>query len=467
MSHHPIRLAVAVAAVVLGCQVSLTTGCRTARPPVTTTESFQPMYDRAEVHNQLQRSRRISEREGGVEQRVAHAAVQLWEALEALYAAPPEVAVEAREREADVISRYLRAVEAASRAVEAVDPAADPPLAGIPVEVSFRHYLDALARAEADGRYDDAIAVAQTLLDEIEESGEPLLQTTRLRLWIGLWHLALGEYGEARAAFGAVQELRAEGDDLAERARLLVEELDLLQTLPPGAERDDLARGWALLETGDLDRAGALARQVQQRSGDADLQREASFLVAAVQRSQAAWVEDLERRARVDITDGPPFELARECARTLESGPEPAPSRARQVLAAVDEAEVALAAVTSATVAEQWTAAGAEARTLVAAERFREAAALYDRFQGTELEDRARDERTRTLDILVREQRRHAGDLFVAAQSESDPARRTALLAQARQILQGLIEEFPESSYADRVRKNLVAVDQALDADPG
>jgi tetratricopeptide (TPR) repeat protein len=261
MSHPPIRLAAIATAAALGCLALGSLGCRTVRPPVTTTdERFQPLYERSEVRSQLQRARRQHERAAGVERGVAHAAVELWEALEVLYAAPPDAAVDARQREADLIRHYLRAVEAASRKAESPDETSDPTEVGATVEVTFQQYFDALARAEAEGRYAEAITVAETLLEELEASGEPLLMTTRLRLGVGLWHLALGEYDEARAAFDAVQELRSEGDDLAERARLLVEELDLLQTLPPGDDRDALARGWALLETGNPEGAGALAR---------------------------------------------------------------------------------------------------------------------------------------------------------------------------------------------------------------
>ncbi len=470
MSHRRTRAAAAAAA--LAGVVVLTAGCRTVRPPEGTVH-HEPLYDRGEVRGELQRARRIAELAEGVERAVADAGVELWESFEALYAAPPQDPAAAREREAAIVSRYLRAVEAAARERPGEDPdprpGEDPAEGKTVVELQFEHYYRAVSRAQAEGRFTEAIAAAEALLDDIEAArGEGAAPSgTQLRLWIGLWQLATGDYAGARSSFEEVQALRDEGAELAERARLLVEELDLLQTLPPGPDRDDLARGWAMVEIGDLELAGALARTVQQRSGDADVQREASFLLAAVQRSQAAWIDDLERRARADIADGPPFEIALASAEALDGGVEPAPARAREVRAAVDEAEAGLAAMASATLAEQWSAAAEEARALVAAERFREAVALYDRFQGTELEERARGEQVRTADILVREERRRAGDLFVAAQSEADPARRTALLAEARAILAGLLEEFPDSSYTDRVRRNLEAVDEALGADPG
>jgi len=444
------------------------TGCRTLRPDPAVTERFVPLYDKGEVRSQLQRARRIEERTEGVEQAVARAAVTLWKALEALYAAPPEAPADARAREAAIVSAYLRQVEAASRAAEVVEP--DPPGTDPPrteVELMFVDYYNAAMTAQEEGRFGDALTVVESLNEEMEGAGIPMLRASSLMLRTGLFHLALGQYDEARAAFARVQELREEGNEQAERARLLQEEIDLLLTLPAGRERDDLAVGWALLELGEMDRAGDLARQVQERTEDLDLQREASFLLAAAQRAQSTWIEELADRARVDITDGAPFEIALQSARALDGGPEPAPSRAREIRAAVEEAEAAQTAMVAASLQEQWAAARDEAQALVAAEQLRAAVALYERFAGTELEEQARAEQARTADILVREERRRAGDLFVAAQKEGDATRRRALLEEAAEILQGLLDDFPDSGYADRVRRNLVAVEEALGTDPG
>jgi hypothetical protein len=96
------------------------------------------------------------------------------------------------------------------------------------------------------------------------------------------------------------------------------------------------------------------------------------------------------------------------------------------------------------------------------ADRFREAAAVFDDFAGTEWEQQAAEQAAVATETLVREERKRAGDLFVAAQRSADPVERRSLLESAQSILRSLLDDFPASGYADRVQRNLDAVERSL-----
>jgi tetratricopeptide (TPR) repeat protein len=319
----------------------------------------------------------------------------------------------------------------------------------------------AAADAHADaGRYVEAVATAEALLERIPSDDAHTALTAYTRYRLGLWQLALGEYELAQEALRSVQPAQQLAADMADRARLMGEQIDLLTTLTEGPERDRLAHGWVLLEMGDIAGAGAAGREVAEGSSDPEARREAGFLVSETELARASVVDELRRRAGQDLADGVPFDLARDCAvRIAEHGAETVASELNR---AIEAAEALVHTGETAELDVSWARAVDEAQSLVAEERFRDAAALYARFEGSDREDQARQAAARTLDILVREERRRAGDLFVAAQQEADPARRTELLEAARALLAGLLAEFPDSGYADRIRRNLDAVEQAM-----
>jgi hypothetical protein len=103
-----------------------------------------------------------------------------------------------------------------------------------------------------------------------------------------------------------------------------------------------------------------------------------------------------------------------------------------------------------------------QGRDLVAAGRYRDAVQAFRALEGTPLQGRAREDSRLAIDELVRQDRERAGKLFVAARKKSG-ADRTAALQEVRALLQGLVDEFPDSSYASRVSDNLAAVDRELE----
>lgn len=440
-------------------------GCRPVHP-IDPTAPYEPMLERQQVRAARAAAEREVEESDGLRQQLASLAMELYGRLDALYGRSHSMTPgETRAEESAIFSDYLGEVDRVARAaVEEPPEPADVSDHADPVKVTVEGLLESAERCAAEGRYAEAITTVEDILERLplDPSHAPLV--THLNHRMGLWYLASGDFERARTSFESVGPARELLVELVEEAHLMAEQIDLLLLLPVGAERDRLARGWAILEMGDIDGALALGREIAATTTHADIQREASYLVSEAGLARAGLHDDLLRRARVDIADGPPFEIAHTCLRVMEeSGGDEAVA---EIAHALREAKRQLALSAEVQLDEAWALALKESRELVAQDRFRDAAALFERFDGTALEERGQEEAARTLDILVREERRRAGDLFVAAQQESDPGRRRQLLEAAREILVGLATEFPGSSYADRVQRNLQAVDEALAALP-
>ncbi len=403
----------------LGLVLVAVAGCRTVHPVDTTARAYEPLFERDEVRSRVGEAQRQLATEEGLEREVARLTATFWSDLSSLQRQPLSDE-EGRRAEATILAQLLAGLDALALPAperEGADAEATQ------VTVTLQGLLDAAEEAAAGGRYELAVGVAEAVLDRLPAERHGAALTSYLCYRIGMWQLAAGRFDAARESFAcsnrAVQRLL----DESEQARLMSEQLDLLAMLPPGPERDELARGWALLEMGDAAGAADIGRTLAVDAADGDVAREAGYLVS---------------EAELVLADS------------------------RQQLEAEVAAEAAAQAAEAARQDADWSTAADEAAELVAQERFREAAAVYGRFADTDLAERAAAEAARTLDILVREQRKRAGDLFVAAQQEGDGDACRAMLEEARTILAGLVEEFPESTYADRVQRNLAAVEQAL-----
>ena len=430
-------------------------GCRHVRPVDPVEANYEPLLDRAVIRAGMAESARVGEPGEGLRRRLAAATVDLYTDLAELQRGASLTAADGRAREAQILREYLDAVQ---RALEEVGAEATPTVEN--VTVSVEGLLGSAERAAASGRYEEAIGEAEALLERLPDDGAYASLVAHVRYSIGLWYLANGEYESARAAFGCLQPSQALAAELADQCHLMAEQIDLLLTLPPGPLRDRVALGWALLELGDEEGARSAAEEVAASAEHPDIRREASHLLSEVDLIQARRLDVLRREAIAAIADGSPFERARVCVEVLRANGGHA--AAAEVERAIGAAQAELATAIAAELDDAWAQTLAEARDLVTQERFRDAAGLFARFAGTEMEERAQEEAGRALDILVREERKRAGDQFVAAQQQDDPQRRRQLLESSATILRGLVAEFPDSSYADRVRRNLAAVEEAL-----
>jgi hypothetical protein len=111
---------------------------------------------------------------------------------------------------------------------------------------------------------------------------------------------------------------------------------------------------------------------------------------------------------------------------------------------------------------QAWDALLVEARGKVASTDYRDALAVFARLDGTPLQQTARSEARLAADILVKEERQQAAALFVAAKKKSSADDRIAAMIRVREMLAGLAEEFPNSSYYERVARNLALVEDEL-----
>lgn len=430
-------------------------GCRPVQPPDTTRDLYEPLFAPADVRSGLSAAHRDAGSSDEVRQALAAHAEDLWEQLAALQHQRDLTGAEGRAREAAILRAYLAAVSHALTGLPEVEVEEH-----APVRVTYDAVLAAAEADAAEGRYGEAVAATEALLERVPAGDAHAALTAFARYRLGLWQLAMGEYDLAQDALQSVQPAQQLAADMTDRARLMGEQIDLLTTLPEGPQRDRLARGWVLLELGDIAAAAAAGREVAETTTDPAVRREAGFLVSEAELARASVVDGFRRRAGQDLADGVPFDIARDCAaRIAQQG---ADAVAAELHRAIEAAEALVHAGETLELDVSWGQAVSEAQALVADERFRDAAALYARFDGTDREEQARLEAARTLDILVREERRRAGDLFVAAQQEADTQRRAELLEAARAILTGLLAEFPDSSYAERIQRNLEAVEAAL-----
>lgn len=71
--------------------------------------------------------------------------------------------------------------------------------------------------------------------------------------------------------------------------------------------------------------------------------------------------------------------------------------------------------------------------------------------------------RAQARDLWIHTERERAGALYVRARSEPDPMDRRARLVEARDILVGLLDRFPEADQAEALRRNLELVTQELE----
>lgn len=74
--------------------------------------------------------------------------------------------------------------------------------------------------------------------------------------------------------------------------------------------------------------------------------------------------------------------------------------------------------------------------------------------------------RAQARDAWIHAERERAGGLYVRARSEPDPMDRRARLVEARDILVGLLDRFPDASQAEALRRNLELVQAELEARP-
>ena len=95
------------------------------------------------------------------------------------------------------------------------------------------------------------------------------------------------------------------------------------------------------------------------------------------------------------------------------------------------------------------------ANELLESGQYEEAIVLFDQFKGTPYELEVETKKQLAKDRLAREQRVRAGQLFLKAKHSEDPELRKTYLTESYNLLKGTLDNYPENSYAEKIRKNL------------
>ena len=96
-----------------------------------------------------------------------------------------------------------------------------------------------------------------------------------------------------------------------------------------------------------------------------------------------------------------------------------------------------------------------KANTQLAAENYEEAIVLYEELHGTIYQIEAEEKRYLAIDGLVRLRRKKAGQLFLQAKGTENLELKKNCLVESYKLLQSAINEYPNNSYAERIKKNL------------
>jgi hypothetical protein len=312
-------------------------------------------------------------------------------------------------------------------------------------------------RLHDDGDLEGALAEGYAVLDALQEVG---VDSLSLRLLLGIWALELGDGLLAEEQFEVV--LQSVGSE----ARLMKEAMAGLsdaRALLLGPEGAALADARDALARGDLAEADRLLSGLLFGDAEPEILRQAEELRGRVSE-RAIERADAEMKRVDDLLSGPgPYEVAAELLDSVRALPEGTWDRSEERRLRAWYRSLTRDQPPEGHADQQaWDALLVEARGKVASTDYRDALAVFARLDGTPLQQTARSEARLAADILVKEERQQAAALFVAAKKKSSADDRIAAMIRVREMLAGLAEEFPNSSYYERVARNLALVEDEL-----
>lgn len=363
-----------------------------------------------------------------------------------------------RDAERTAVRAYAAFVEVVV-ASEGFDLPDGAPLEEVPT-VAGAPDLGRAVRLHDAGDLEPALAEGYALLDSLQAAG---LDSMSLRYLLGTWALEFEDGLLAEEQFEIIVEAVGAEAALVSRA---TEGLSAARTLLLGPEGAALADAELAFDQLRLADAAGVLDELIATGRDAEVLRRADALLDEVLNRASEVAGD--RLARADaLLSGPgPYDVVVDLldgVRTLPEGTwdedEERRLRAwyRGLTRDAGDPEVEAGRAAQEALLEQ-------ARGHVASAEYREALALYEQLDGTPLQATARREAAETADVLVKEERERAGRLFVEAKKRPDAAARVEGMVAVRRILAGLLDEFPDSSYADRVERNLQVVEEELRA---
>jgi len=96
-----------------------------------------------------------------------------------------------------------------------------------------------------------------------------------------------------------------------------------------------------------------------------------------------------------------------------------------------------------------------KANSLLESENYEEAIALFDQLKGTPYQSEAETKKQLAIDRLSRKMRIKAGQFFLQARGSGDPELKKIYLIESYNILKEINDNYPNNSYAEKIRKNL------------
>ncbi|MCO4774058.1 MAG: hypothetical protein KDA24_28760 [Deltaproteobacteria bacterium] len=356
-----------------------------------------------------------------------------------------------RDKERDALAAVTAWLDDRVRAGAPPRPEAAPPDPG-----PWGRALEAEAAGDLETALDEGLLALRQLVDAGVDSAS-------LRFQLAEWAAERGDGALAAELFDGAATVESGQAWIAEEAPLAATRARNLSLGPDGAA---LAEARTLVDQDRLGDAWLLLEELVATGSDADVLSAARALTEQV-RSDAgeAAVHSLARAAQ--ILEGPgPYDEVQRLLEEVAGLPEGTWDEAehlrlrgwyRNRAGALTEAERQAQDAKQASTLQ-------DARDLVVAGEYRAALKAFAKLEGTALQSAARKGAREASETLVRQERERAGGLFVAARKLRDPAEKRVALTEVQQILQGLIDEFPDSSYVDRLRTNLTAVESELQA---
>jgi hypothetical protein len=316
------------------------------------------------------------------------------------------------------------------------------------------HYLD-----------EDAEAALHEGLTALRELTDAQLDSPSLRVRLGEWALEAGDHELALRLFESAVAAGVAEQSWAEEAGRRADEARAA-TLGPDAVALVQANG--LIDAGELSAAHDRLQELLATGTDEDVLADGrELLELLLADAEDSAVESLARAGA--ILEGPgPYDDVQALLASVQRLPAGSFDKA-ELLRLQGWYRARSGAEDQATAAARRAALDAtlgDARDLVVAGAYRPALLAYAKLDGTEHQSTARREAREAAETLVREERERAGKLFVAARKQSDRRRRADALEEVRAILDGLLSEFPDSQYAERLSTNLAAVQREIAALP-
>jgi hypothetical protein len=377
----------------------------------------------------------------------ALALLDSWDAIAASDGAP-------RDKERDALAATGAWLERQPEHEPVTEAAEDGPV--LPDEGPWWRAVQAHAKGELESALDWGLEALRQLTDAGIDSAS-------LRYRLGEWAMERGDGRLAAKLFDDAVVVEAGQEWIADEAPLQAVRARNLELGPDGAA---LAEAQLLAESGRFGEAEVALSELLASGSDADVLRRADGLRVTVLADASDHA--LRTLARVDqILAGPgPYDSARSLLDTIDALP-PGTWDTNEKLRLEGWYRNRTGATTEAERRAEETEQAAtlqDARDLVVAGEFRSALRAYAKLDGTSLRATARKEAREAAETLVRQERERAGELFVAARKLRDPGEKRSALQTVEAILAGLIEEFPDSAYVDRLRTNLEAVRAELRA---